>query len=73
MAYPECRKLMVDRIKTFITDYKTDGVYVCTRTHSLPDALHADQFGFSPPIVNDAKEVRRGHHHDPLRLPLKGF
>ncbi len=55
MAYPECRKLMVDRIKTFITDYKTDGVYVCTRTHSLP-ALHADQFGFSPPIVNEMRK-----------------
>jgi hypothetical protein len=52
MAYPQSRQLMVDRIKQFVAEYDADGVYVCTRTHSLP-AKHADQFGFGPPVVDE--------------------
>jgi Concanavalin A-like lectin/glucanases superfamily len=52
MAYPESRKLMVDRIVSFVEELDADGAYVCTRTHSLP-ALHADQFGFGRPIVDE--------------------
>jgi hypothetical protein len=52
MACPESRQLMVDRIKTFVEEFKTDGVYVCPRSHSAP-ADHADQFGFSAPIVKE--------------------
>jgi len=50
MAYAESRQLMVDRIKTFVDEFDAEGVYVCSRTHSLP-ALHGDQFGFSEPVV----------------------
>lgn len=56
MAYPECRQLMVDRIKRFMEEFDADGVYVCTRTHSLP-AKHADQFGFGKPIVDECRRV----------------
>lgn len=65
MAYPESRKLMVDRIKTFVDEFKADGVYVCTRTHSLP-AKHADQFGFSVPVV---KEFQKRYGIDILKDP----
>ena len=54
MAYPQARRLMVERMKAFVEEFDADGVYVCTRTHSLP-ALHADQFGFSPPVVAEYK------------------
>lgn len=52
MAYPESRRLMVDRMRAFVKEFDADGLYVCTRSHSLP-ALHADQFGFSPPVVQE--------------------
>ncbi|MBN2450485.1 MAG: hypothetical protein JXR77_08845, partial [Lentisphaeria bacterium] len=60
MAFPEARRLLVDRIADYVRRFEADGVYVCTRTHSLP-ALHADQFGFSPPIV---AEYQRRHGID---------
>ncbi len=52
MAYPQSRELMVKRIRDFCEEFESDGVYVCTRTHSLP-AKHADQFGFSGPVVKE--------------------
>ncbi len=51
---PEARALMVSRIKNYVERFDCDGVYVCTRTHSLP-ALHADQFGFGPHVVAEFK------------------
>ena len=65
MAYPEARRLMVERMRAFVEEFEADGVYVCTRTHSLP-ALHADQFGFSPPVV---AEYRRRYGLDILTDP----
>jgi len=55
LAYPQARRVMIERIVGFVREFGTDGVYVCTRTHSLP-ALHADQFGFSPPVVEAFKQ-----------------
>ena len=54
-SWPEARSLMVNRIKEYVKRFDCDGVYVCTRTHSLP-ALHADQFGFGPKIVAEFKK-----------------
>lgn len=65
MAYPECRALMVERIRSYVERFQADGVYVCTRSHSLP-ALHADQFGFSEPVV---AEYRRRFGIDITRDP----
>lgn len=53
-AYPEARKAIIDRLKSLVDEFKVDGLYLCSRTHS-PAALHADQFGFSPPIVAEMK------------------
>ena len=64
-AYAEARALVVGRITTYVRRFDADGVYLCTRTHSLP-ALHADQFGFSPPIV---QEYRRRYGIDITRDP----
>jgi len=50
LAYPEARRIMVERMRAFVEEFRADGLYVCPRTHSLP-ALHADQFGFSKPVV----------------------
>jgi hypothetical protein len=56
MADPRSRQLMVERIRQFVGEYQADGVYVCTRTHSLP-ALHADQYGFGPPVVDEYRRL----------------
>ncbi len=53
-SWPEARSLMVERIKGYVERFECDGVYVCTRTHSLP-ALHADQFGFGPLVAAEFK------------------
>jgi hypothetical protein len=53
-SWPEARTLMVERIKGYVERFGCDGVYVCTRTHSLP-ALHADQFGFGPHVAAEFK------------------
>lgn len=53
-SWPEARALMVARIKGYVERFGCDGVYVCTRTHSLP-ALHADQFGFGPHVATEFK------------------
>ncbi|WP_432799578.1 LamG-like jellyroll fold domain-containing protein [Poriferisphaera sp. WC338] len=55
MAHPEARKLMINRIVSFVEEFDSDGVYICSRTHSLP-ALHADQFGFGKPIVDEYQQ-----------------
>ncbi|MBN1512128.1 MAG: hypothetical protein JXB13_08945 [Phycisphaerae bacterium] len=60
MAYPESRELMVGRMVDFVNEFGSDGVYVCARTHS-PPADDADQYGFSPPVV---QEYRRRHGID---------
>jgi len=65
LAHPQARKVMVERIKGFVDAFDTHGVYVCTRTHSLP-ALHADQFGFGQPI---AAEFKKRHGVDILTDP----
>lgn len=64
-SWPEARALMVGRIKGYVERFGCDGVYVCTRTHSLP-ALHADQFGFGATIAAEFKR-RTGVdiHSDP--------
>jgi hypothetical protein len=64
-SWPEARALMVNRIRDYVNRFECDGVYVCTRTHSLP-ALHADQFGFGPHIATAFKQ-RTGIDllHDP--------
>jgi concanavalin A-like lectin/glucanase superfamily protein len=49
-ANPSARQLMVDRYKFFADGWDMDGVYIDTRTHSIP-AAHADQFGFSPEVA----------------------
>ncbi|HPO36778.1 MAG TPA: hypothetical protein PL176_02110 [Kiritimatiellia bacterium] len=54
-SWPEARALMVDRIRDYVNRFACDGVYVCTRTHSLP-ALHADQFGFGPHVAAAFKQ-----------------
>lgn len=76
MAWPQSRHLMVDRIRQFVAEHDADGVYVCTRTHSLP-AKHADQYGFGPPVVEEYRrqygiDIRQdprfdctGPHYDP--------
>lgn len=51
-ANPDARQLAVDRLKFFADGWDMDGVYIDTRTHSVP-ALHADQFGFSPEVVTE--------------------
>jgi hypothetical protein len=53
-AWPEARALMVERVRHYVERFACDGVYVCTRTHSLP-ALHADQFGFGPHVAAEFK------------------
>lgn len=53
-SWPEARAFMVARIKGYVERFGCDGVYVCTRTHSLP-ALHADQFGFGPHVAAEFK------------------
>jgi hypothetical protein len=53
-SWPAARSLMVARLKDYVERFGCDGVYVCTRTHSLP-ALHADQFGFGPHIAAEFK------------------
>ena len=53
-SWPEARRLMVERIKGYVDRFACDGVYVCTRTHSLP-ALQADQFGFGPHVAAEFK------------------
>jgi hypothetical protein len=49
-SWPAARTFMIRRLKEYVERFGCDGVYVCTRTHSLP-ALHADQFGFGPHIA----------------------
>ena len=51
-ANPDARQLAVDRLKFFADGWDMDGVYIDTRTHSVP-ALHADQFGFSPEVASE--------------------
>jgi Concanavalin A-like lectin/glucanases superfamily len=51
-ANPAARQFMVDRLKFFADGWDMDGVYIDTRTHSIP-ALHADQFGFSPEVATE--------------------
>lgn len=51
-ANPSARQFMVDRLKFFADGWDMDGVYIDTRTHSIP-AGHADQFGFNPEVVNE--------------------
>ncbi|HPA16509.1 MAG TPA: hypothetical protein PLU30_02085 [Verrucomicrobiae bacterium] len=68
-SWPEARALMVGRIKGYVERFGCDGVYVCTRTHSLP-ALHADQFGFGPKVV---EEIRRRGGPDILSDPRFDF
>ena len=64
-SWPEARTLMVERIKQYVGRFDCDGIYVCTRTHSLP-SLHADQFGFGPRV---ASEFRRRTGVDILKDP----
>ena len=52
LANPNARQLAVDRLKFFADGWDMDGVYIDTRTHSVP-ALHADQFGFGPEVVSE--------------------
>lgn len=55
LSEPEARAFMVKRLADFVTEYDADGLYLCSRTHSVP-ALHGDQFGFGPNIVNEYKK-----------------
>lgn len=54
-GHPEARQALVERLKTLTDEFKADGLYVCSRTHS-PGAKHADQFGFGPSVVAAMKE-----------------
>ncbi|WP_432799577.1 LamG-like jellyroll fold domain-containing protein [Poriferisphaera sp. WC338] len=51
-ANPSARQFMVDRLKFFANEWDMDGVYIDTRTHSIP-AEHADQFGFGSEVVSE--------------------
>lgn len=52
LSNPEARKFMIERLVNFVREYDSDGLYLCSRTHSLP-AIHGDQFGFGPEIVRE--------------------
>ncbi|MDD4153302.1 MAG: family 10 glycosylhydrolase [bacterium] len=51
-AYPEARQYIVRQISKMVREYKYDGVYLCTRTHSRP-AEQADKYGFNKPVVEE--------------------
>ena len=55
LSNPDARKFMVERLIGFVKEYDADGLYLCSRTHSLP-AIHADQFGFGPAVVAEYKK-----------------
>jgi len=62
-AYPEVRRYKIGQFRWFMDHYDFDGVYVCTRSHSLP-ADSADEFGFNVPVVaafrqRYGKDIRR--------------
>lgn len=50
LANPDARKFIIKRLVDFVKEYDADGLYLCSRTHSVPPE-HADQFGFGPQIV----------------------
>ena len=62
-AYPEVRKYMIDQVRSFTDRFDFDGVFLSTRSHSVP-AEHADQFGFNRPVV---EEYQRRYGRDILR------
>ncbi|MGC9319508.1 MAG: LamG-like jellyroll fold domain-containing protein [Armatimonadota bacterium] len=51
-AYPQAREYMVGTFEYLMERWDFDGIYICTRTHSMP-AEFADQFGFNDPIVEE--------------------
>jgi Glycosyl hydrolase-like 10 len=51
-AYPEVRRYMREVIRDLVERYEVDGVFLSTRTHSVP-AEHGDQFGFNEPVVKE--------------------
>ena len=55
LANPDARKFMIERLVNFVKEYDSDGLYLCSRTHSVP-AEHADQFGFGPEVVAEYKK-----------------
>ncbi len=50
LSNDEFRAKMIKRLVAFVKEYDSDGLYLCSRTHSNP-AIHGDQFGFSKKIV----------------------
>lgn len=51
-AYPEVRRYMRKVIQDLVERYDVDGVFLSTRSHSVP-AEHGDQFGFNEPVVKE--------------------
>ncbi len=55
LSNPDARKFIRERLVDFVNEYDSDGLYLCSRTHS-PPALHGDQFGFGPHVVVEYKK-----------------
>lgn len=58
---PEVRGYKIGQIRRFLDAYDYDGIYLCTRSHSLP-AETADRYGFNAPV---AAEYQRRYGSDP--------
>lgn len=54
-GYPEVRTHFRQRIRDYVDGYAWDGVFLCLRTQARP-AVHADQFGFNPPVQAAMRE-----------------
>jgi hypothetical protein len=55
LAYPPVRQYFIRRYVRLLKSGRWDGLFVCLRSQS-PPPMHADQFGFNPPIL---REYRR--------------
>lgn len=52
LSLPAARRFSIEQLLHAVREYDPDGLYLCSRTHSVP-ALHGDQFGFGPEIVKE--------------------